>query len=302
VPDPDRKTAVPFCGWSQRSGKIPATGAGRQENPRAAVVRALCLSAWIASRWYARHVLPEERRRERSGSRCLVAPTPVSFPSRLDRAPVPSTLMLPKNLDPSRKHPATVWIHGSGSDQNLLGWHPGSYRMYYSVSQLRRLRRAVAKHEKLLRRQRGLRVGPALVVRELHYASAAEQLHNGAHLAPTQPRDGRSASRATTSSRRGGVFIVASTSRSTWSASACARRAAQSTCSQPSQCPPGPALETLARLRLGPTSMWLCLARGSVSLPRHPTPTRAVRASGAPVRRGVENLTHSVGILGSQVF
>lgn len=65
----------------------------------------------------------------------LVAPTPVSFPSRLDKAPVPSTLMLPKNLDKSRKHPAIVWIHGSGSDQNFLGWQPGSYRMYYSVSQ-----------------------------------------------------------------------------------------------------------------------------------------------------------------------
>jgi dipeptidyl aminopeptidase/acylaminoacyl peptidase len=65
----------------------------------------------------------------------LVTPTPVSFPSRLDKAPVPSTLMLPKNLDKSRKHPAIVWIHGSGSDQNFIGWHPGSYRMYYSVSQ-----------------------------------------------------------------------------------------------------------------------------------------------------------------------
>jgi dipeptidyl aminopeptidase/acylaminoacyl peptidase len=48
---------------------------------------------------------------------------------------VPATLMVPKNLDRSRKHPAIVWIHGSGSDQNFLGWHPGSYRMYYSVSQ-----------------------------------------------------------------------------------------------------------------------------------------------------------------------
>lgn len=64
----------------------------------------------------------------------LVAPTPVHFPSRLDQKPVPGTLMLPKNLDKSRKHPAIVWIHGSGSDQNFLGWHPGSYRMYYSAS------------------------------------------------------------------------------------------------------------------------------------------------------------------------
>ncbi len=64
----------------------------------------------------------------------LVAPVPVHFPSRLDKKPVPATLMVPKNLDKSRKHPAIVWIHGSGSDQNFLGWHPGSYRMYYSAS------------------------------------------------------------------------------------------------------------------------------------------------------------------------
>ena len=64
----------------------------------------------------------------------LVTPTPVHFPSRLDKAPVPGTIMLPKNLDRSKKHPAIVWIHGSGSDQNFLGWHPGSYRMYYSAS------------------------------------------------------------------------------------------------------------------------------------------------------------------------
>lgn len=64
----------------------------------------------------------------------LVVPAPVSFPSRLDKQPVPGTIMLPKNLDKSKKHPAIVWIHGSGSDQNFLGWHPGSYRMYYSAS------------------------------------------------------------------------------------------------------------------------------------------------------------------------
>lgn len=64
----------------------------------------------------------------------IVTPTPVSFPSRLDQAPVPGTLMVPPALDRSRKHPAIVWIHGSGSDQNFIGWHPGSYRMYYSAS------------------------------------------------------------------------------------------------------------------------------------------------------------------------
>ena len=65
----------------------------------------------------------------------LTAPVAVSFPSRLDKKPVPSTLMVGKNIDRSRKNPALVWIHGSGSDQNFLGWHPGSYRMYYSLCQ-----------------------------------------------------------------------------------------------------------------------------------------------------------------------
>jgi dipeptidyl aminopeptidase/acylaminoacyl peptidase len=65
----------------------------------------------------------------------LVAPVPVSFPSRLDGQPVPSTLIVPRDLDRSTRHPAIVWIHGSGSDQNFIGWHPGSYRMYYSVTQ-----------------------------------------------------------------------------------------------------------------------------------------------------------------------
>jgi dipeptidyl aminopeptidase/acylaminoacyl peptidase len=65
----------------------------------------------------------------------LVAPVQVQYPSRYDKKPVPATLMVPKNLDRTRKYPAIVWIHGSGSDQNFLGWHPGSYRMYYSMSQ-----------------------------------------------------------------------------------------------------------------------------------------------------------------------
>jgi dipeptidyl aminopeptidase/acylaminoacyl peptidase len=64
----------------------------------------------------------------------LPVPSPVHFPSRLDKQPVPGTLMVSKQLDRKRKHPAIVWIHGSGSDQNYLGWHPGSYRMYYSAS------------------------------------------------------------------------------------------------------------------------------------------------------------------------
>jgi dipeptidyl aminopeptidase/acylaminoacyl peptidase len=61
--------------------------------------------------------------------------TAVSFPSRLDKKPVPGTLMVSKTIDRTKKNPALVWIHGSGSDQNFLGWHPGAYRMYYSLCQ-----------------------------------------------------------------------------------------------------------------------------------------------------------------------
>ncbi len=65
----------------------------------------------------------------------LTAPTAVHYPSRKDQKPVPATLMLGKDFDKTKKHPAIVWIHGSGADQNYLAWHPGAYRMYYSVSQ-----------------------------------------------------------------------------------------------------------------------------------------------------------------------
>jgi dipeptidyl aminopeptidase/acylaminoacyl peptidase len=65
----------------------------------------------------------------------LTAPVAVHYPSRKDGKPVPATLMVDKNLDKTTKHPAIIWIHGSGADQNYLAWHPGSYRMYYSISQ-----------------------------------------------------------------------------------------------------------------------------------------------------------------------
>ncbi len=65
----------------------------------------------------------------------LTAPVAVHYPSRRDQKPVPATLMVDKNLDKTKKHPAIIWIHGSGADQNYLAWHPGSYRMYYAVSQ-----------------------------------------------------------------------------------------------------------------------------------------------------------------------
>lgn len=65
----------------------------------------------------------------------LTAPVAVHYPSRADRKPVPATLIVNKNLDKTTKHPAIIWIHGSGSDQNYLGWHPGAYRMYYAMHQ-----------------------------------------------------------------------------------------------------------------------------------------------------------------------
>ncbi len=67
--------------------------------------------------------------------RDLIAPTAVHYPSRADGKLVPATLMVDKHLDRTQKHPAILWIHGSGADQNYLAWHPGFYRMYYSMSQ-----------------------------------------------------------------------------------------------------------------------------------------------------------------------
>jgi len=65
----------------------------------------------------------------------LTAPVGVHYPSRKDAKPVPATLMVDKSLDKTTKHPAIIWIHGSGADQNYLAWHPGSYRMYYGICQ-----------------------------------------------------------------------------------------------------------------------------------------------------------------------
>jgi dipeptidyl aminopeptidase/acylaminoacyl peptidase len=65
----------------------------------------------------------------------LTAPVAVHYPSRADQKAVPATLMVDKNLDRTKKHPAIIWIHGSGADQNYLAWHPGAYRMYYAMSQ-----------------------------------------------------------------------------------------------------------------------------------------------------------------------
>ncbi len=65
----------------------------------------------------------------------LVKPEYVTFPGA-DGTPVPGWLFVPKNLDRTRKHPAIVWIHGDGINQNYDGWHiQRNYAVYYSFHQ-----------------------------------------------------------------------------------------------------------------------------------------------------------------------
>ena len=53
-----------------------------------------------------------------------------------DGQQVPAWLFVPKNLDRTRKHPAIVWIHGDGVNQNYDGWHvQRNYAVYYSFHQ-----------------------------------------------------------------------------------------------------------------------------------------------------------------------
>jgi len=53
-----------------------------------------------------------------------------------DGQSVPAWLFTPKNLDRSKKHPAIIWIHGDGINQNYDGWHvQRNYAVYYSMHQ-----------------------------------------------------------------------------------------------------------------------------------------------------------------------
>ncbi len=53
-----------------------------------------------------------------------------------DGEKVPAYLFVPKDLDRSLKHPAIVWIHGDGHNQNYDGWHvERNYAVYYSFHQ-----------------------------------------------------------------------------------------------------------------------------------------------------------------------
>jgi dipeptidyl aminopeptidase/acylaminoacyl peptidase len=65
----------------------------------------------------------------------FVEPQFVRFPGA-DGKPVPGWLFVPKNLDRSKKHPAIIWIHGDGVNQNYDGWHvQRNYAVYYSFHQ-----------------------------------------------------------------------------------------------------------------------------------------------------------------------
>jgi dipeptidyl aminopeptidase/acylaminoacyl peptidase len=65
----------------------------------------------------------------------LVEPEFVHFPGP-DGEQVPGWLFVPKNLDRTKKHPAIIWIHGDGINQNYDGWHvQRNYAVYYSFHQ-----------------------------------------------------------------------------------------------------------------------------------------------------------------------
>ena len=65
----------------------------------------------------------------------FVAPEMVRYDGP-DGQQVPAWLFVPKNLDRSKKHPAIVWIHGDGVNQNYDGWHvQRNYAVYYSFHQ-----------------------------------------------------------------------------------------------------------------------------------------------------------------------
>jgi dipeptidyl aminopeptidase/acylaminoacyl peptidase len=65
----------------------------------------------------------------------FVEPQFVHYPGP-DGQQVPAWLFVPKNLDKSKKHPAILWIHGDGVNQNYDGWHvQRNYAVYYSLHQ-----------------------------------------------------------------------------------------------------------------------------------------------------------------------
>lgn len=65
----------------------------------------------------------------------FVEPELVHYPGP-DGVSVPAYLFVPPNVDRTKKHPAIVWIHGDGVNQNYDGWHvQRNYAVYYSFHQ-----------------------------------------------------------------------------------------------------------------------------------------------------------------------
>jgi dipeptidyl aminopeptidase/acylaminoacyl peptidase len=65
----------------------------------------------------------------------FVEPELVSY-AAADGKKVPAYLFVPKGLDRSTRHPAIIWIHGDGINQNYDGWHvERNYAVYYSFHQ-----------------------------------------------------------------------------------------------------------------------------------------------------------------------
>ena len=65
----------------------------------------------------------------------FVEPQFVYYPGP-DGQQVPAWLFVPKNLNRNVKHPAILWIHGDGVNQNYDGWHvQRNYAVYYSIHQ-----------------------------------------------------------------------------------------------------------------------------------------------------------------------
>jgi len=65
----------------------------------------------------------------------LVAPQFIHYPGP-DGKPVPAWLFVPKNLDRTKMHPAIVWIHPDGVNQNYDGFHPDrNEAVYYEFHQ-----------------------------------------------------------------------------------------------------------------------------------------------------------------------
>ena len=55
---------------------------------------------------------------------------------RARRTPRARILFVPQGLDRGKKHPAIVWVHGDGINQNYDGWHVQlNYSVYYSFHQ-----------------------------------------------------------------------------------------------------------------------------------------------------------------------